>query len=297
MARPRDHRPRELPSVALLLAACQANAEPETVVVGDVAFRPVRIHVGAAAVAAGDLDGDGHVDLVGGGEPRLVLFRGDGTGALVRSGDVAGGRQPTDFALADLDGDGDVDLAIANHETDHLTLLLGDGRGAFEPAPSSPLAIDVRPHPHAVVAADLDRDGHVDLLVDHRDAGGVRVLRGTGGGRFARGAVVDVGGDPYRGMALGDLDGDGRLDLVTPNPRAVGVLLNASDEDGIAFTPLATVDADAPFAVALADLDGDGRLDLVAASEGSALVEVFLGDGRGGFRAAEGPPLHSAPGG
>ncbi|MGD8791822.1 MAG: VCBS repeat-containing protein [Anaerolineae bacterium] len=271
----------------------------ETVEIGDARFVPRRFEVESAAVAAADFDGDGRQDLVNAGQPQLTVLRGDGQGGFVVQSRIAGGENPVDFALADVDEDGNVDIAVANHDTDYLTILLGDGQGAFQPAPNSPLRIEVQPHPHAVRAADLDGDGHVDLIVDHREAEGLLILRGLGEGRFeSPGIVVDGGGDPYRGMAVGDVDGDGKLDLVTPNPGEVGVLLNASDEAGIAFIPAAPVEAAAPFGVALGDLNGDGHLDLIAASdEGSALVELFWGDGRGGFEAAGDSPLELAPGG
>jgi hypothetical protein len=271
----------------------------ETVEIGDARFVARDFTVEVAAVAAADFDGDGHQDLVNAGESQLTVLRGDGQGGFVPSSRVLGGENPVDLALADLDGDGDGDIVVANHDTDYVTILLGDGRGAFQPAPNSPLRIDVQPHPHAVRAADLDADGHVDLIVDHREAEGLLILRGLGEGRFeSPGIVVDGGGDPYRGMAVGDVDGDGKLDLVTPNPGEVGVLLNASDEAGVAFVQAPPVAAAAPFGVALGDLNGDGKLDLIAASdEGSALVELFWGDGRGGFEAAGESSFELAPGG
>jgi hypothetical protein len=124
-------------------------------------------------------------------------------------------------------------------------------------------------------------------------------MPGLGAGRFeAPGTVFESGGAPYRGFALGDLNGDGRLDLITPHDTDVGVLLNTSAEGRVAFERRPAVEATAPFGVRLGDLDGDGKLDLVVASgEDSDRVEILLGDGRGGFDAAPGSPLRLARGG
>jgi hypothetical protein len=255
------------------------------------------IDIGEAAVAAADFDQDGHADLISAGEPQLTIFRGDGEGGLASFSRAPGGEHPVDFAIADLNEDGNLDVAVANHDTDYLTILNGDGDGNFKPAANSPLIIDVRPHPHAVQAVDLDGDGHIDLVVDHREAQGLLILRGLGDGDFeSPGKLVDGGGDPYRGMAIGDINGDGKPDLVTPNPSEVGVLVNTSSEQ-IAFRRVSPVAAEAPFAVALGDFNGDGDLDLLAASdEGSSRVELFLGDGNAGFEPAIDSPFQAAPG-
>ena len=284
-------------ATALLFSKCQAPPVADTVEIDGTQFLAQQIPLEGTAVAAGYFNKDRYPDLVGAGAPQLSIFLGDGDGGLVRTSRVAGGEHPVDYAVTDLDADGDTDIVVANHETDYVTLLLGDGRGTFHPATHSPLRIAVRPHPHAVHAADLNADGHVDLVVDHREAEGMLTLRGRSEGRFdSTGQVVNVGGDPYRGMALGDLNEDGQLDLVTPNPSKVGVFLNTSS-DQIAFTDAASVPAAAPFAVALGDLNGDDRLDLIAASdEGSPLVELFFGDGEGGFEEAPDSPVQFAPG-
>ncbi len=265
--------------VALAALGCQgASPEPPGLtLIGE----PIAVGQGPSAVAAGDLNGDGNVDLVVANalSHDLTVLVGDGRGNFTSHGTFPAGENPDDVALGDFDLDGDLDAAIANHETQHLTLLLNDGASRFQPAPASPLPIAARPHPHAVRAFDVDHDGLLDLLVDDRAGRGVEILRGLGDAMFAApGTRIDMGGDPYRGMAIGDVNGDGQVDLVTPNPSAVAIALG---ESGLAFRSPTSIPSDRPFAVGVGDLTGDGRLDVVVATEpGMVSVLVGLGDGR-----------------
>lgn len=283
--------------VAACLTGCQQQAPEETgrVTIDGAAFDVRSLEAGqGATLGAGDFDEDGHLDLVAAGEDGLLVFRGDGSGGLDRTSEVDAGPHAAEIAVSDVDGDGHVDILAANHETRHVTLLSGDGAGGF--AAPRRIEVDVAPHVHVVLARDVDGDGLVDLVVDHRDGEGLLVLPGEGGGRFGDGTLFGGGGDPYRGMAAGELNGDGQTDFVTPNPREVGVLLS----DGAATYELRRAEpvaARTPFFVALADLDADGRLDLVAASgEGSDVVQLFRGDGAGGFEEMEVSPIRAVTG-
>lgn len=273
-------------AILAILTACGPAGEPP-----QVAFERVEIDVGADPhVLAAELTGDDHPDLAVAGEDRVLILAGDGEGGFRRTGEFAAGERPTGLAAADLDGDGDPDLAAANHETDYLTILLNDGAGAFSPAPGSPLGIDVDPHPHVVAVADLDADDHPDLLVDHRSAEGLLPLYGTGDGTFEAGSVVELGGDPYRGIVVTDLDGDGIPDLAVPNQRTVGVRPGLTGRE---FGPLEELDvaAVAPYGLVAADVTGDGLPDLAASSgEGGEGVAVLLNDGSGNLGSAPDAP-------
>lgn len=281
--------------VIAVAAGCAAGQER-----APVTFESTTVDVGGApyALVAADVTEDGAPDLVVADQrgERVVVLEGDGQGGFGQVAEAPAGPGPGGLAAADFDGDGHLDLAAANHESDRVTLLRGRGDGTFRPFPSSPLRSGVEPHVHLVAAADLDGDGRADLVVDHRDAGGLKVFMGRGDATFGPGVTVDMGGDPYRGIRIVDLDGDGHLDLVTPNEREVGVRPGRGDGT---FGELREVDVSplAPFTVAVGDVDGDGTMDLGAGSgAGSSEVAVYLGGAARGFRPAPGSPFDAGAG-
>ncbi|HEY9031224.1 MAG TPA: VCBS repeat-containing protein [Kangiella sp.] len=245
----------------------------------------IQVGEGQPAVTVCDFNSDGNQDVIVANysDNNMITYQGDGKGGLTEVGRYLVGQNPTGMAVSDINSDGNVDVIIANHETSYVTLLFGDGKGSFNKAPNSPFNIGVHPHPHEVQLSDLDGDAFVDLVVDSRDDEGVLVLKGLGNGTFATpGKVISVGGDPYRGFAIKDLNGDGHLDLVTPNQRDVGVVIS-TDSDKMSFSLNKLQQSEAPFAVELADLNGDGNLDLVVATNGSS-ISVIPGDGNGHFQ-------------
>lgn len=269
------------------LGACAPGPRPD----GGPTFEVRTFEVGfpPADVAIADVDADGRPDVVVAGGDSVRVLAGDGAGGLRARRAVAAGPRAVGIAVADLDLDGWPEVVVANHESDRITLLSGgpEGPGADGPRP---LPVEVRPHPHAVAAGDVDGDGWPDLLVDDRNARALALLRGGADGRFVASARIDVGGDPYRGMALADLDGDGRPDLITPNPAAVAI--RRGDGRG-RFHPWAELEARGldPFSVGVGDLDGDGLADVAAGGgEGAGSAAVWLGRADGGFTQAPGSP-------
>ncbi len=254
---------------------------------------------GPTDVVAADLDGDARADLIAanGQDGTVSLLRGNDEGRFepFPGAPVAAGHDPSALAIGDFDGDGNLDVAVANHETRYLTLLAGDGGGGLSAAPDSPLTIDVDPHPHLVLAVDLDGDARLDLVVDDRNRHGVLALYGRGDGGFVQpGRRIPVGGDPYLGMAVADLNGDGRPDLVSPNRDEVGVVL-ALPAGRAAFAAPVSLPVASPDAVGCGDFDGDGRNDLIVASQ-PARGTLYLGDGDGGFRPHPGGPWSTGGG-
>lgn len=204
------------------------------------------------------------------------------------------GTRPESIVAGNLDADAALDLVMVNRTSNTVSVMLNNGTGTgFTPATGSPLAVGNTPL-HAVLA-DLNNDGNLDLLVTC--SGGtiplnsaVNVFKGNGDGTFT--AQASLTGLGFVGMtAVGDLNGDGNLDIVTSAgtstlARAVIGLANvdASGNGNFTFTTslynnlgLGTL------SVALADFDEDGRLDLVASNNTAGTVSVRLGDGAGSF--------------
>lgn len=237
------------------------------------------LYAAPEAVEAADLNGDGYVELIVAAE-SLLVFTGDGTGRFSAAAHDAYsvGENPTDIAVGDINGDGYPDVAIANHETDYLTLLISDKNGNLTSHLQSPLQVAIDPHPHAVRLADMNNDGNLDLLTDNRRAPSIHIRYGDGRGDFAgKGVDINVGGDPYRGFALGDMDGNGWIDVITPNEADIAVVLRSDKGDELSIIP-----SPAPSAIEAIDVNGDGFLDILAASTTSQ-TSVFYGNGKGDF--------------
>ncbi|MGI8785397.1 MAG: FG-GAP repeat domain-containing protein [Acidobacteriota bacterium] len=262
---------------------------------------PLAAAGGPGNILIADINKDGKPDLVVAcGKGRAVrIFRGDGRGGfgpppIVVTLTIS----PGEMELGDVNGDGHLDLGLVDHDSYDVTILLGDGRYGFLPAPGSPFAASTgsRPHTHGLVFGDLNGDGSLDLVTGNSADGNVAVMLGDGKGKFVRaqGSPFAVGPNPYP-LALGDINGDGRLDVIAPNSgrnRTLTVLFG-DGRGAFQSAPNSKISVrEGPFFVTPGDLNGDEKLDLVAAHDDSSLVTILLGDGRGNFSPAESSPLN-----
>jgi hypothetical protein len=275
-------------AIAAALAAIPVRAQQFEALVGRGLPRD---YFDTAALALADLDGDGHVDLVIGaveifpGLP-LALRRGgpDGVFTSAPSGSMSAARcLPAKILCADLDGDGDLDVFVANRDGRQDVLLLNDGLGRFTDA--SPTGLPgLQDDSRAAVAADLDRDGDLDLVVATA-LGPDRLLLNDGRGVFTLGPGLPhrLGDDPTDIEAF-DADGNGTIDLILTNARGQNRLWSGDGAGG--FTDVSTArlpsDVDVSTAVVVADVDGDGAPDLLIGNRGTP-DRLYRNDGAGRF--------------
>jgi hypothetical protein len=168
--------------------------------------------------------------------------------------------------------------------------MFGDGLGGFLSAGAS---VPAGLGPQALVAADFNGDGKLDLAVAARDSNDVRILLGNGLGQFSLGGIVSV--PTPRALVGADFNLDGHLDLAVANQGANTVTLLLGDGAGglTAQTPVAV--GSVPIALVTGDVNGDGRPDLAVADSTSNDVSVLLGDGLGGLTSGAPIALSSFP--
>lgn len=230
---------------------------------------------------AGDLDHDGHADLVVAnvwGSTISILFgRGDGT--FLDQIEIPVGARPRGIVLLDVDGDADMDVVNTNAVDSNLAVVLNLGERRF----SAPGTFDGGGDAEwALASADFDADGIADLIVGAHDSQEVVVHRGNGDGTFSFLTRQDAAGEVWQ-LVVGDLDGDGWLDVTTAlgNTGGGSVLLN--DGEGRLRPPDYYRAEGLTLATDVADLDGDGDLDwIISTSEKD--WHVYENDGTGVFQ-------------
>jgi hypothetical protein len=221
-------------------------------------------------VEVADVNGDGNPDLVDGAHGGVRLGRGDGTFAPVAVSNIGLGYGAQ--ALGDVNGDGWLDAATRGVLLD-IDIHLGKGDGTFGPA----LTVTADTNPISQFAfADFTGDGKLDLVYTGRsqldDTPRVNVLVGTGDGHFGT-AVETTPPVEITQFVLGDLNKDGKADLVALAGKTMATYVLLSKGDGTFLAPKTNSSIITPLAVT--DCDGDGVPDLL--TQGSMLHG--LGDG------------------
>ena len=246
------------------------------------------------AVEAADFNADGNLDLAianfTSGYLGLVAL-GGGSGAFNEAGNLYTAGFPNGLAVGDFNGDGKPDVAVAGESPGKaawiyqpgsseypyagVAVSLGNGDGTFALAGGSPISLgqDL----YAIVAADFNGDGKLDLAVTDYGENEVFVLLGNGDGTFQSPISIPVGNSP-EAIVAGDFNNDGKLDLAVANFGDATVMLLLGNGDGTfteaAGSPYAV--GIGPNAITAADFNGDGKLDLAVTNGTDGTVSILL---------------------
>ena len=279
-------------------------------------FAPVVLYDPVAlnpwSIAVGDLNGDGKPDLVvtvGGNSVSVLLGNGDGTFQTGVS--YSGGSSVNSVVMGDVNGDGKADVLVANSMNPAtVSVLLGNGDGTLQaPVPYNAGGIGAT----GLAIGDVNGDGKLDLVVSNykdfnQNEGAVSVLLGNADGTFDSAVSYDPGANIAYAVAIGDVDGDGKPDILMTNASypaltgKVSVLLGSGN--GTFGMPISySTGGYVPQSIAVGDVNGDGKADLVVANCGGtwqscvsgspSSVAVLLGNGDGTFQ----PAVTYSPGG
>src|SRR5215211_5465196 len=279
---------------------------------GDGTFQPMVQYpvAGAAqAVAAGDFNSDGRVDLVvtiSTPQISLALLTGNGDGtfnAAVHFPNTSGFDSP-DVVATDLNNDGKLDVVILHSiacftapcvAAEVITVMLGNGDGSFQTR-----ELAAPQHMHAMAAGDFNREGIKDLAIGSENTK-LHILLGVGDGTFVRQPEMTLipGGDLFSAcndVDVADFNGDTIQDLVVPLGNGYGNVVLLGNGDGTFRQSFRITEnaVSSPLNLAVADFNLDGFQDVARAmGDGtSGLLEIANGNGNGTFQA---PVRYLAP--
>lgn len=277
---------------------------------GDGTFKPpITLNIangvnGYDAIAVGDFNGDHLLDVAlwatsqTTGNMEVLIYLGNGAGGLTFSGGYAAPNSsnfvpgPNSLVAADVNGDGKLDL-VASTQNNGVFVFIANGDGSFQ-TPANYSYGRTSGCCTAVAVGDLNDDGKADLALVVND--GMSILLNNGNGTFGSATYYAsgiAGSSPGGGIAIGDVNGDKKPDVVITNENS-GVIVYLNKDAGTFAVegPVGSLQVGATGNVVLADINNDNKLDIIV-PDAFGDVFTFFGKGKGTFTAGPAYPLQA----
>ena len=272
------------PSVSILLGNGDGTFNPPPSHTASLSYPVTPLTIASlTSLAVGDFNEDGIPDLAVAGSPAtggaVVILKGDGNGGFtdVTTSGIAVGNAPSSIAVGDFNGDGNLDFAVTNKNDNSVSVMRGDGSGTTFTASS--FTITNGATPTAIIAVDLNADGHLDLVIAESSKNRIDIYKGstTTPGTFTLQGTAATGNAPMS-IVAGDFNADGKVDLAVANSNSAtaSVLLGNGD---LTFQAQATSTVGSnPISITTGDFNGDGSFDLAVANNNSKNVSILLNE-------------------
>ena len=298
--------------LAATVLMCLVFSSLGPLAIAQVSFsNPASYPVGTSptATAVGDLDGNGKPDLVvaNSGDPNtsddgnVSILLGNGDGTFQDSTSFNAGKNPWSIAVGDFNHDGKKDLAVVDGGEASVGILFGKGNGSFQPPVT--YGISSSGYPAAIMAADLDGDGNLDLAVAS-GGDGMTILLGNSDGTFqpavnySISAILGLNVFDTSSLTIGDFNGDKKPDIAVVSQTFAGseeyrgfLSVFPGNGDGSFQSPVETDIGGRSFPIAAGDFNGDGKLDVVVTPQSGIVARIpvvlLLGNGDGTFQAPQ----------
>ncbi|CAF4955886.1 unnamed protein product, partial [Rotaria sp. Silwood1] len=240
------------------------------------------------SIAVGDLNNDSQLDVVVGnyGMDNIKIFFGDANGTFLTQTIFSTGflSLPTSVVVKDLNNNNQLDIVIANSGNDNIGILFGHGNGSFD----GPItySTDIGSNPQSVDIGDFNGDDQLDIVVANYGSKSVNILLKYDPGAFQSMIWYSTGTNSNpNSIAIGDLNNDGRLDIVVANRGSgnIGIFFGYDNGTFSRQITFSIGSSSRPYSVAIHDFNNDSRLDIAVANFWSGDVVILLGYGDGTF--------------
>ena len=257
---------------------------------GNISFaQKIDFASGTQGLAIADVDGDGKPDLVitnSGGSTISILKNISVSGSITTSSfapkvDFTTGSSPANVAISDVDGDNKPDLVVTNSNSNTFSVLRNTCTSGSITSSSFATKVDFTAgtNPFYLAVGDLDGDDKPDLaVINYNSDNTLSIFKNTStSGDMSFAAKVDyAAGSNPQGIALSDLDGDGKLDVTIANSPNFSILRNISTTSSINFAAkVEFTSGNNSTNVAIGDVDGDDKPDVIVANYGNNSISVF----------------------